>query len=53
MSVVKKKNLKFGKGSVKCRLCGRHRGIIRKYGLNYCRQCWREVAKKLGFKKYS
>ncbi|HIQ38408.1 MAG TPA: 30S ribosomal protein S14 [Methanothermococcus okinawensis] len=35
-----------------CRRCGREgRGIIRKYGLNLCRQCFRELAPKLGFKK--
>ena len=44
---------KYGSGSRKCRRCGRHGGIIRKYGLYYCRQCMREVAKELGFKKYS
>ncbi len=44
---------KFGRGAVRCRICGRYGGIIRKYELNYCRQCWREVAKKVGFKKYN
>jgi len=47
------KEKKFGKGTIKCRRCGRQGGIIRKYGLNYCRQCFREMGKKLGFKKYS
>lgn len=51
MSVVRER--KFGKGIVKCRKCGRSGGVIRKYGLNYCRQCFREIAKELGFKKYS
>jgi small subunit ribosomal protein S14 len=50
---VKKRERKFGKGSRACRRCGRHDGLIRRYGLLYCRQCFREVAKKLGFKKYS
>ncbi|MBS3051977.1 MAG: 30S ribosomal protein S14 [Candidatus Aenigmarchaeota archaeon] len=44
---------KFGKGTRKCKNCGTHRGIIRKYGLYYCRRCMREFAQKLGFKKYS
>lgn len=44
---------KFGKGAHICRRCGRKGGVIRKYGLMYCRQCFREVAKELGFKKYS
>jgi len=35
-----------------CKRCGRKvRGIIRKYGLYICRQCFREVAPNLGFKK--
>jgi len=37
----------------KCRLCGRTGGHIGKYGLNLCRQCFREIAPKIGFKKYS
>jgi small subunit ribosomal protein S29e len=44
---------KFGAGSRHCRKCGRTGGLIRKYGLLYCRQCFREEAKKIGFKKYS
>ena len=44
---------KFGKNIRKCRRCGRTGAIIRKYGLIYCRQCFREEAEKLGFKKYS
>ncbi|MCL4325405.1 MAG: 30S ribosomal protein S14 [Candidatus Thermoplasmatota archaeon] len=36
-----------------CTRCGRKRGIVRKYGLFICRQCFREVAHDLGFKKYS
>lgn len=49
----KKIERKFGRGSRKCRRCGRHGAIIRKYGLYYCRQCFREIGKELGFKKYS
>lgn len=49
----KARDRKFGKGTFKCRNCNRHGGIIRKYGLVYCRQCFREEAEKLGFKKYS
>jgi len=47
------KKRKFGKNVYKCRKCGRTGGIIRKYGLIYCRQCFREEAEKLGFRKYS
>ena len=42
----------FGKTKCICIKCGRTgQGIIRKYNLNYCRQCFRETAKKIGFKK--
>jgi small subunit ribosomal protein S14 len=36
-----------------CSRCGRRRGHISKYGLDLCRQCFREIATKIGFKKYS
>lgn len=38
--------------NVKCRRCNRSGGIIRKYDINLCRQCFSEIAPKLGFKKY-
>ena len=41
-----------GKGTRVCRNCGATRGLIRKYGLNICRRCFREVGEKLGFRKY-
>ncbi|UCH37254.1 MAG: 30S ribosomal protein S14 [Candidatus Bathyarchaeota archaeon] len=44
---------KYGKGSRPCRRCGGYGSIIRAYGLGLCRQCFREVAEKLGFRKYS
>jgi small subunit ribosomal protein S14 len=37
----------------KCRRCGRNKAHIDSYGLNLCRQCFREIAPKIGFKKYS
>lgn len=37
----------------KCVRCGRTGGHISKYGLNLCRQCFRDVATKIGFKKYN
>lgn len=37
----------------RCRRCGRIGGHIQKYNLNLCRQCFREHAKDIGFKKYS
>ncbi|MCX8171337.1 MAG: 30S ribosomal protein S14 [Candidatus Bathyarchaeota archaeon] len=44
---------KIGKGSRPCRRCGSYGPIIRSHGLMLCRQCFREVAEKLGFKKYN
>jgi small subunit ribosomal protein S14 len=41
-----------GKGSRRCRRCGTHRAIIRRYDLYVCRRCFREVAEDLGFRKY-
>jgi small subunit ribosomal protein S14 len=46
------KKRKFGVNSKKCRRCGRTGGHIDKYGLNLCRQCFREIALSLGFKKF-
>lgn len=37
----------------KCRRCGRTGAHISKYGLKLCRQCFREIAHDIGFKKYS
>ena len=35
------------------RVCNNRRGIIRKYGLDLCRRCFREYAKDIGFIKYA
>lgn len=43
---------KYGKGSRACRVCSSRHGLIRKYQLNMCRQCFRENAKNIGFHKY-
>jgi len=37
----------------RCRRCGRTHAHIQKYGLRLCRQCFRDIAKDIGFKKYS
>lgn len=47
------KKREFGKNIYKCRKCGRTGAVIRQYGLLYCRQCFREEAERLGFRKYS
>ncbi len=36
-----------------CKRCGRKRGLVRRFGLDLCRQCFRDNARDLGFKKYS
>lgn len=36
-----------------CEACGRKRGLVRRYSVNLCRQCFRHNARDLGFKKYS
>ncbi|KAF2995690.1 40S ribosomal protein S29 [Curvularia kusanoi] len=41
----------YGKGSRECRVCTHPAGLIRKYGLNICRQCFREKSADIGFVK--
>ena len=36
-----------------CLRCGRTGGRINKYGLSLCRCCFRDIATKIGFKKYN
>lgn len=36
---------------VRSRVCSNGHAIIRKYGLNICRQCFREYATDIGFVK--
>ncbi len=47
-----RKKLQNGKGTRWCKRCGSFTGLIQAYNLMLCRQCFREVADKLGFKKY-
>ncbi|KAE8450907.1 hypothetical protein EG329_005347 [Mollisiaceae sp. DMI_Dod_QoI] len=42
----------YGKGARACRVCTHKAGLIRKYGLNICRQCFREKAADIGFVKH-
>lgn len=44
---------KFGRGANACRRCGRKQGLIRKYDIYLCRQCFREIARNIGFEKYT
>jgi len=32
-------------------VCGNCHGLVRKYGINCCRQCFRSYAKDIGFQK--
>ena len=49
----KPKDRKYGIARKKCEKCGRIGAHISSYGLNLCRQCFREIAVEIGFKKYS
>ncbi len=49
----KPKERKTGIAAKKCEKCGRFGAHIKSYGLNLCRQCFREIAEEIGFKKYS
>jgi small subunit ribosomal protein S14 len=44
---------KFGAGSRKCKRCGRYGAHIQKYDMHLCRQCFRDIATDIGFKKFS
>ncbi len=46
------RDLKKEKRERKCRVCGTGNAVIRKYGLMICRRCFKEVAEKIGFRKY-
>lgn len=49
----KPKDRKMGLAAKKCEKCGRFGAHIKKYNLNLCRQCFREIAEEIGFNKYS
>jgi len=36
-----------------CQRCDRKQGLVGKYDIWLCRQCFREIARDMGFKKYS
>jgi len=52
-AMERNKDKRFGRGANACRRCGRRRGLIRRYGIYLCRQCFREIARDIGFKKYN
>ena len=36
-----------------CQRCEREQGLVGKYDIWLCRQCFREIARDMGFEKYS
>jgi len=49
----KPKERATGIAKKKCEKCGRFGARVNRYGINLCRQCFREIAEALGFNKYS
>ena len=49
----KPKDRTMGIAAKKCERCGRFGAHVGQYNLNLCRQCFREIAEEIGFKKYS
>jgi small subunit ribosomal protein S14 len=35
-----------------CQRCDREQGLVGKYNIWLCRQCFREMARGMGFRKY-
>ena len=52
MKHCKPKTRKCGVTRFRCENCGRYGAKVGQYRLNLCRQCFREVARDLGFEKY-
>ncbi|MEM4588117.1 MAG: 30S ribosomal protein S14 [Nanopusillaceae archaeon] len=46
---IENKERKFGKGSIRCIICGSHDRVIRKYNIYLCGRCFREWSKIFGF----
>jgi small subunit ribosomal protein S29e len=36
----------------RCRVCKGTAGIIKKYGMNICRRCFKDQALQMGFRKF-
>ena len=53
LKYCKPKERSTGIARRKCERCGRFGAHIKQYGLNLCRQCFREIAQNIGFKKYN
>lgn len=53
LKFCKPKERKFGIAAKRCVRCGRFGAHLSQYNLHLCRQCFREIAEELGFKKYN
>ncbi|MEN2999444.1 MAG: 30S ribosomal protein S14 [Acidilobaceae archaeon] len=42
---------KMGMGAQVCQRCGSRDAVIQKYDIYLCRQCFREIAYAIGFRK--
>ncbi|XP_057646194.1 40S ribosomal protein S29-like [Chionomys nivalis] len=42
---------KFSQGSRSCHVCSNRQGLVQKYWLNTCCQCFHQYAKDIGFIK--
>ena len=49
---TRKNTVKYGKGQRGCRICQARQGLIRKYGIDLCRRCFRDHADAIGFLKF-
>ena len=49
----KPKERKTGITKKRCGRCGRFGAHLSQYNLNLCRQCFREIAEEIEFKKYN
>jgi len=49
----KPKKRSSGIATQKCKRCGRFGGHLNQYNIHLCRQCFREIAVEIGFKKYN
>lgn len=44
---------RYGRGTQECQRCGSRDAVIQAYNLYLCRQCFREIAYVMGFRKYN
>ena len=47
-----KRDLRAEKKKRRCSVCKTRQAVIRKYNLMVCRRCFKEIADKIGFKKF-